>query len=116
MTSGRVLAPLVDNTDEWINLREGDYDRDERLQLCDICNIRQFARNATGAFLHNDGNKALPDPTEEYDGEIPVRIRRRLAALRSSADYRQAFGAASHRKTWSMLHTFSDQLLDHESV
>ena len=32
-TAGRILAPLVDNTDDWIKLCACDYGKDELLRL-----------------------------------------------------------------------------------
>lgn len=67
-------------------------------------------------ILHNIHIKALTGKPEGVDDAVPEKVSRRLAALRTHAQYRRAFHDASKQQDWGILHNFFTEALAHESV
>ncbi|RMX68760.1 hypothetical protein DD238_003245 [Peronospora effusa] len=110
-----LLAPLIDNRDDYEKLRKTGMVVTTSYAAVTL-QKSSFAWHTICAILHNVYIKALTGKPAEADEAVPDRIKGHLEASRSHGDYRRAFQDASTLQDWSVLHAFFATSLAHESV
>ncbi|OWZ18204.1 hypothetical protein PHMEG_0007752 [Phytophthora megakarya] len=85
------LASLVNNREDWVQLRERGYGQDTVLQLCDVNNKARLAQHILCATIYAREITILIGQEDSGDSSVVGCLRRHTRGLREHKEYAEAY-------------------------
>ncbi|KAE9098082.1 hypothetical protein PF010_g15702 [Phytophthora fragariae] len=92
--------------DDWQRMRARNYGEDEILEQCDVSNKFRFAQHTICALLYEKELKAPTGLEQGCDNGAQTRLERHLLALKTVAEYGEAYQKLPHTVDWRAVATY----------
>lgn len=106
------LAPLIDNADDWKQMREQKYAGDELLKWCHPKRRIKLSQHIICACLFDREIHELTGGDIVQNGS-PTRLRAHLKMLKANARYRDAYYGSENQADWNALERFFAAAFEH---
>ena len=108
-----MLAPLIDNMDDWRRLRAVEYGSDELLRQCDVSRQRHLAKHILCAVLYTKEIAVLSSEEDLENTSLEVQVRRHLAALQHLAQFQQSYVSVATDMDWPAIESYFASAIEH---
>uniref|UniRef100_A0AAV1TCM0 Uncharacterized protein n=1 Tax=Peronospora matthiolae TaxID=2874970 RepID=A0AAV1TCM0_9STRA len=104
-STNKVLAPLVNNADDWNHLRSQKYAGDDMLKFCAFRRLKGLGHHIVCSLIHDCEISALTEgkPTPLH---TPDKLRLHLRLLVSNDQYKRACYSKNKPVEWEALRSF----------
>ena len=100
-----MLAPLIDNMDDWTKLEARSYAGDDLLKLCDPRRRSRLSHHLLCALLYDKEIAALVEGFSSVT-RVAGKIRSHFKLIATNAKYKEAYYSSTNLADWAAIESF----------